>query len=560
MFARWTPAAPFKTLLPAGLAAALAGGAAVYAVGPEPGPPPGRLAPAVAPAVGTMATAVDARELSGVFRTVAERVMPAVVAVEAEVPARQPNVRRFRRGQSPQFQGPRGEMRELDPQQFQDLMRDPLFRRFFEGQPGFRGFDDFERDLPDGFRNERNQFRRPGKTSQGSGVVIDPSGLILTNNHVVEGAETVTVRFENGESYVAEEVATDPDTDIAVLRLNPDDLAGDLPSVELGDSDATHMGDWVLAFGSPLGQRFSMTAGIVSGTGRIAGLSPRENYLQHDAAINPGNSGGPLVNLDGEIVGINTAITSRGGGYDGIGLAVPANDARWVADQLAETGEVSRAFLGVTMQPEIDEATAEALGLPGTDGVLVTKVEEDSPAERAGVRVGDVVVELNGEAVDSTRVLRRRVEKLTVGEDYPLVVIRDGVERSLTLSAGALDDAALARADVRPRRRSGRLNAVGGLEVPGFGVSLAPVDDRARGLFDLPADARGAVVIEADAAARAAGLRPGTLVTRLGSQDLTGEIDLEDAVDAAVEKTTGGLLMLVGDGADRRFVTLEPAE
>ena len=152
------------------------------------------------------------------------------------------------------------------------------------------------------------------------------------------------------------------------------------------------------------------------------------------------------------------------------------------------------------------------------------------------------------------------MEKLTVGEDYPLVVIRDGVERSLTLSAGALDDAALARADVRPRRRSGRLNAVGGLEVPGFGVSLAPVDDRARGLFDLPADARGAVVIEADAAARAAGLRPGTLVTRLGSQDLTGEIDLEDAVDAAVEKTTGGLLMLVGDGADRRFVTLEPAE
>ena len=537
-------------LLPAVAVAALAaGGAAVYAVAPAP--PPG------AATVGTAATAADARELSGVFRTVAERVMPAVVNVRAEIPARRPNVRRFRRGTVPP--GTNGE----------DLMRDEFFRRFFENDPRFRGFDfdQFEQLQPEGYRNEQNQRRLPGRTNGGSGVVIDGSGLILTNNHVVDGAETVTVQFENGDEYVAAEVLTDPDADIAVLRLDPADLNGKtLPSVPLGDSSRTRIGDWVLAFGSPLGQQFSMTAGIISGTNRVAELSLRENYLQHDAAINSGNSGGPLVNLDGEIVGINTAISSLGGGYDGIAFAVPSNDARWVSDQLVESGEVTRAFLGVQMQPEIDAATADALGLPGDDGVLVTEVVPDSPAEAAGVETGDVIVALAGERVAGPTELRRRVEKLTVGENYPLTVIRDGAETELTLAAGDLAELAptAARED-RPRRRTLRREAAEGIEVPDYGLALAPLDAAWRDRLGLGETVRGAVVTAVDGPAEAAGLTPGLVVERLGRTDLTGEIDLEAAIDDALARgdqnaRDAGLLLLVTDprGEGRRFVALQP--
>ena len=540
--------------LPAAVAALLAGGAAVYAVGPGHlpvvGPPPG------AATAGTAATAADARELSGVFRTVAERVMPAVVSVDAEVaPASRPNVRRFRSDQLPPGFG--GRMGGQLP---------PGLREMLEDDPRFEGFDidrfDPQPMNPRGFRNEQNQLRRPGRTQSGSGVVIGAEGLILTNNHVVDGAQTVTVRFENGESYVAAEVLTDSDTDIAVLRLDPADLNGKtLPTVPMGDSSKTQIGDWVLAFGSPLGQQFSMTAGIISGAGRTADLSDRENYLQHDAAINMGNSGGPLVNLDGEIVGINTAISTRGGGYDGIGFAVPSNDAEWVADQLAETGAVTRAYLGLLTQ-SIDAATADALDLPGDAGALVLEVVPDSPAESAGVEVGDVVAELAGDAVADPRALRRQAEKLTVGRDYPLTVLRDGARTELTLTAGDLGEANLAAAPGARPRRSGRRggDAAPGTAVPGFGLTLAPLEGAWRDRLGVGDAVRGAVVTEVDGPAAAAGLTPGLVVERLGRTDLTGEADLEQAVDDALARGADrGLVLLVTDPATdaRRFVTLQ---
>ena len=520
-----------RGLLPAALAGLLAAGGTAAALTAGPAAPP--IAPLAA--VGTNATAADARELSGVFRTVAERVMPAVVAVEARVErpaASSPQIRRFR-GRLPEGFDRDG----IDP------FDDPQFRRFFEDAfPGRELPQGFDR----GFRNERNQLRRPGagsmRVKSGSGAVIDPAGLILTNNHVVEGAAEVTVRFENGDEFTTDDILTDPDTDVALLRLDPDDLDGKtLPSVPLADSARTQIGDWVLAFGSPLNQQFSMTAGIVSGKSRTSGLAARENFIQHDAAINPGSSGGPLVNLDGEIVGVNTAISSRGGGYDGIGFAVPSSDAKWVVDQLEKNGSVTRAFLGVYMQP-LDAATAEALGVPSDAGVLVADVIADSPAAAAGVEEGDVIVSLNGQDVTDPRQLSRLVERLEIGGTAPLGVIRDGGRRTLELTAASLKDAP------QVARRPGRRSPLGGdgevgevFKLEAFGLALAPLSDDWRERLNLDETATGAVIVAVDGPARDAGLRPGQLVERLGRDDIATEDDLKAAVEAVdAEKAAVG--------------------
>ncbi|QDT14771.1 trypsin-like peptidase domain-containing protein [Alienimonas californiensis] len=535
-----------RGLVPAALAGLLAAGGTAAALTAGAAPP---LVPAVA-AVGTNATAADARELSGVFRTVAEQVMPAVVAVEARVEApaaAAPQVRQFR-GQLPPGVNPEG----FDP------FTDPQFRRFFEDSfPG--------RELPEGFRFERNQLRGAPRgairVKSGSGAVIDPAGLILTNNHVVEGASEVTVRFENGDEYTTSDILTDPDTDVALLRLNPKDL-GDrkLPSVQLADSSRTQIGDWVLAFGSPLNQQFSMTAGIVSGKSRTSGLAERENFLQHDAAINPGSSGGPLVNLDGQIVGVNTAISSRGGGYDGISFAVPSSDAEWVVNQLAEKGSVTRAFLGVYMQP-LDPSAAEALGVPTDAGVLVADVIQGSPAEAAGVEEGDVIVSLDGRDVSDPRQLSRLVERLEIGKEVPLNVIRDGGRRTLQLKAANLSEAPqqTARRESRPSRDGDGDAEIGEVfQLDAFGLALAPLSDEWRDRLGLEETATGAVVVAVKGPARAAGLRPGQLVERLGRHELASADDLQAAIDAVDEDKP--LLALVSDprGGNSSFRTLRP--
>ena len=258
----------------------------------------------------------------------------------------------------------------------------------------------------------------------GSGVIFDASGLIMTNNHVVAGGKNVSVlvRLSDGREFVADEVWTDPKTDIAVVKISG---AKDLVPAQLADSDQVAVGDWVLAMGQPFGLESTVTAGIISATHRGVGINARETFLQTDAAINPGNSGGPLVNLDGQVVGINTAISSRGGGNDGVGFAVPINLAKWVAEQLADGGAVRRAYLGVGIQ-SIDAKLAEQFGVKPRQGVLVTEVYPDTPAAKAGLKAGDVIVEYAGIPVSSPQDLQVIVERSKLGHRHDLKVVREG--------------------------------------------------------------------------------------------------------------------------------------
>ena len=228
----------------------------------------------------------------------------------------------------------------------------------------------------------------------GSGVIVDPSGVILTNNHVVAGGGEIMVRLSDGREFKAFDIKTDPTTDLAVLHIKSKEP---LPAAKLGDSKKVEVGDWVLALGEPFGLEGTVTAGIVSAKGRGIGINEREDYIQTDAAINPGNSGGPLVNLDGEVIGINTAISSNTGGYQGVGFAIPIDLAKWVGEQLVKSGTVHRAYLGVMIQP-VSQSLAEQFNVKVHEGVLVTQVQPHTPAAKAGMKAGDIILDFAGNA------------------------------------------------------------------------------------------------------------------------------------------------------------------
>lgn len=292
--------------------------------------------------------------------------------------------------------------------------QDPFFRRFFQ--------------MPE----PRGERREQGL---GSGVIVSKEGYVLTNNHVIDGAEKIRVELSDDRSFDAKVVGKDPKSDVAVLKIE----GKNLPVVPFGNSDDLRVGEWVLALGNPFGLQHTVTAGIVSAVGRgNVGIVDYEDFIQTDAAINPGNSGGALVNLRGELVGINTAIATRSGGYQGVGFAIPINMARNILDQLVETGRVSRGFLGVIIQ-DIDENLADAMGLDGTRGVLIGEVQEDSPAEKAGIERGDVVLSVDGRDVGSTDELRNRIAQTLPGTDVRLKVLRNGKERTIRVKLGELD-------------------------------------------------------------------------------------------------------------------------
>ncbi len=326
------------------------------------------------PAPADDSATVSASTLSRAFQSAANRVLPAVVAIQAVVPAG-------------------GE-------------RDPLLQLF-------------------------GSVPRRSQTSMGSGVIIDPSGVILTNRHVVSNGGTVMVRLNDGRRFEVSEVAGDPSTDLAVIRIDPDKP---LPAASLGDSDRVEIGDWVIAAGNPFGLSETVTAGIISAKGRGLGITARDEFLQTDAAINPGNSGGPLVNLHGEVIGINTAISSTTGGYQGIGFAIPVNVAKWVSRQLAETGEVRRAYLGVGIQELTPELASQLDVDPSINGVVVTHVYPDSPGDQAGLEAGDIVVRFDGESITTPRRLQSLAERSEVGSTQPMTVIRDGERRELEVA------------------------------------------------------------------------------------------------------------------------------
>ena len=340
------------------------------------------------------ATAVEhARSLSRAFRRVAEAGIPSVVTVIAKT--KPPTIR--------------------NEDQLRELLRDPRFRRLFpDGLPDLEIPDDGEGlTLPE----------IPGLTSSlGSGVVIDQAGTILTNNHVVQGADQVIVRLPDGQEFEATNIRTDPMSDLAIVTIKADEK---IYPAKLGDSDDLAIGDWVLAIGSPFELEATVSAGIISGRGRGIEQIRRGKLIQTDAAINPGNSGGPLLNLDGQVIGINTAIATSNFGYQGVGFAIPINRAKWVAAELAEFGKVRRAYLGIRID-ELTAAAAKKLGLRARAGALVNDVIHDSPSDRAGMARNDVIFEFAGQRIRGPRDLQDVVEQKKIGSTQPVKIHRDG--------------------------------------------------------------------------------------------------------------------------------------
>ncbi|MCC1493168.1 DegQ family serine endoprotease [Cognatishimia sp. F0-27] len=410
-----------------------------------------------------------------------------------------------------------------------------------EGSP----FEDFFREFQDRGRNGD----RPRRSSAlGSGFVISEDGFIVTNNHVIEGADEILIEFFSGDELPATLVGTDPNTDIALLKVEAD---GPLPFVSFGDSDTARVGDWVMAMGNPLGQGFSVSAGIVSARNRALS-GTYDDYIQTDAAINRGNSGGPLFNMDGDVIGVNTAILSPNGGSIGIGFSMASNVVTRVVDQLKEFGETRRGWLGVRIQ-DVTPDVADALGLEEAKGALVSDVPE-GPAREAGMEAGDVILTFDGRDVEDTRQLVRIVANTQVGKSVRVVVNRDGETETLIVTLGRREEAenAVPAAQVEEDAPEGPAQ----MEL--MGLTLAPLDDDLRATLELPADTEGLAVIDVDADSEAyeKGLRGGDVITEAGQTRVLTAGDLMARVDEAREEGRKSILLLVRRGGDPRFVAL----
>lgn len=460
----------------------------------------------------------QANSVSVAFRSAAERAMPSVVTIQRVSDAR-----------SVTLPGGRPETRSGElPEQFPDL--DPLLKRFFEGVP------------------ESGQRQMPSRPSQstGSGVIIDRSGLILTNSHVVAGGGKIKVKLNDGREFEAQDVKTDPGTDLAVVRIKAGD---DLPAAPLGNSDDLRVGDWVLALGQPFGLTDTVTAGIISAKGRGIGITEYEEFLQTDAAINPGNSGGPLVNLKGQVIGINTAISSTSGGYQGIGFAVPVNVAKWVNQQLDKDGRVRRAYLGVGTQP-VTQELASQLGMKTPSGTIVTEVRSGSPAEKAGVKVGDVIVGFAGAKIHDPRQLAAAVARASLEGNQSLVVLRDGKEMTLPVAVQEMP------ANFRTSRRDDPPANREGTGVKSLGVEVTPLTaDKAEQLGLKFKEGLLITAVDDDSPAAKAGITTGMVIGRIGQKPVRTIEELESAMkDVSLAR---GVLILVRTEEGSRFIVVK---
>ncbi len=409
-----------------------------------------------------------------------------------------------------------------------------------EGSP----FEDFFNDLqgPNG-APQRSQ-------ALGSGYVISSDGYIVTNNHVIEGADEIQIEFFSGETRDATLVGTDPSTDVALLKVE----ATDLPFVEFGDSDGSgaRVGDWVMAMGNPLGQGFSVSAGIISARNReLSGTY--DDYIQTDAAINRGNSGGPLFNMEGKVIGMNTAILSPTGGSIGIGFAMSSNVIKDVVAQLKEFGETRRGWLGVRIQDVTPDMVDAIEGLSSTAGALVTDVPE-GPALDAGMQSGDVILTFNGEPVENTRELVRKVGAAPVGDTVTLEVLRAGQTVPLEVKLGRREEA---EASAQPASADGGTDAVPqSSEV--LGLTLSEPSPELMGQFNLEDGTEGLIVTEVDPSSDAAGkgIEPGDVITEAGQKPVTSAEDFTAAVEAAEGAGRKSVLLLVRRGGEPRFVAL----
>ena len=373
--------------------------------------------------------------------------------------------------------------------------------------------------------------------SLGSGFIIDREGLILTNNHVVENAEKIVVRLSDEREFEAKVVGRDPKTDIAVIKIN---AKGDLPVAPLGDSRRLEVGEWVLAIGNPFGLEHTVTAGIVSAKGRRIGAGPYDNFIQTDASVNPGNSGGPLINIRGEVVGINTAIFSRGGGNIGIGFAIPINLVKELLPQLKLKGRVTRGWLGVVIQ-RVTPAIAESLGLDEARGALVANVSKDAPADRGGVKVGDVIIEFDESKVEESKDLPIIVAQTPVGKGVKVKVVREGKELVLSVTIGELKEEEVL-ASVEKRENLGlTVQKV----TPQIAESLGL--DRAEGIV--------VTTVEPGSPGEEAGLRRGDVIIEVNRNQIRDLRDFRNEI--ANTKKGKGLLLLVRRGKTTLFLTMK---
>jgi serine protease Do len=403
--------------------------------------------------------------------------------------------------------------------------QDP-FRDFFEP------FERFFGPMP------RQQFRQ---RSLGSGFVINKNGLILTNNHVVENADEIIVKLANAKEYKATIVGRDPKTDIAVIKI--DSLEEDhLHAVTLGNSDQLRVGEWIIAIGNPFGLEHTITSGIVSAKGRFIGQGSYDDFIQTDAAINPGNSGGPLINMRGEVVGINTAIFSRTGGNIGIGFAIPINLAKELLPELQEKGKVTRGWLGVYIQ-RVTADIADSLGLDEARGALVADVMEDAPASEAGIEVGDVIVEFDGHAVNESTELPLVVARTPIGKKVDVKIVRRGKTKNLTVEVAELKDEEVAAASTESEE---------------YGLSVQTLTPEIAESLGIDQGTQGVVVARVDpgSAADDAGIQRGDVILEVNRETVEGLADYRKAL-----KNVGkgkSVLFLVRRGTNTIFLALKP--
>jgi serine protease Do len=438
------------------------------------------------------------RETSKAFAEVSKKVIPAVVSLQVE--------------KSIEMTGGMG-----DP--FGSPFDDEFFQRFF------------------GRRGRQPQQQAPEKRmqkGQGSGFIISPDGYILTNNHVVGEADKILVILNDGRELQAKVIGADPKADVALIKIEADNL----PVIELGDSDKLDIGEWVIAVGNPFGLSETVTVGVVSAKSRSVGIAEYEDFIQTDAAINPGNSGGPLLNLDGQAIGINSAIFSQSGGYMGIGFAIPINMAKNIKEQLLKTGKINRGYIGIEMDLQgVTPEKAKFFGLDKNQGVIVTRVIEDSPAAKGGLKDGDVIIKLNGQEVKNNQSFRTAVSQVEPGAKVELTVVRNNDQKDLTITVGSLNDSVMA-----PSETAGKI----GLEVQDITSDMA---DR------LGFNSNEGVIVAKvgrGSIAEKAGIRPGMAILSVNRQKTNSVKEF----NAAMKKIKDKVLLLVRNEDYAQYIVL----
>lgn len=451
----------------------------------------------------------SARQAPESFADLAEKALPAVVNISTT-----------------QMVSPDSQVQELDE----------MFKDFLDRQDG-----------------EQPKPRKA--TSLGSGFIIDATGYIVTNNHVIDGAEEITVITHDNKELKAKLVGRDEKTDLALLKVEPETP---LPAVAWGNSDELRIGDWVLAIGNPFGLGGTVTAGIVSARQRDINAGPYDDFIQTDASINRGNSGGPMFNMDGEVVGINSAIYSPSGGSVGIGFSIPSNLAKGVIAQIKEFGHPRRGWLGVRIQT-VSPELAEGLRLPEAKGALVSSVSTGGPADKAGIRQGDVILEFNGRDVEDMKALPRLVADTQFGKSVPVVIWRKGAKTAVTVELGELDEKAEAALqttqpegeDEQPQEKGDRIELLG--------LEVGKIDDNARGKFDLSKDAEGVVIltVEENGPAAEKDLRPGDVIAEVDQKTVATPSDVRDRVKSAQENGYRLVTLLINRQGDFQWVAVK---